>query len=156
MRLILVTPTPAGRSGIGIDEGKTGESTGCTSHRAENIISTVDDQPTPERSLTARQYDVLLALRSGASNKEIAKTLDILDSTVKMHLKSIFRQLGVKNRTQAAMVAVRCGHIHASVCHSSVQETRPDLRTGPDTAPQLDVVLSGSTNPCRQVGTDWH
>lgn len=47
-----------------------------------------------------------MALRSGASNKEIGRKLSIREDTVKVHLRSIFQQLGVKNRTQAAMVAV--------------------------------------------------
>ncbi len=61
----------------------------------------------PPRSLTPRQWEILLALKQGQSNKEIARHLGILESTVKVHLKTIFRQIDVKNRTQAAIYATR-------------------------------------------------
>lgn len=54
-------------------------------------------------ALTPRQREVLTMLVSGASNKEIATDLDIAEATIKMHVTSIFRALGVKNRTQAAL-----------------------------------------------------
>lgn len=56
--------------------------------------------------LTARQHEVLTELGKGASNKQIAYSLGIAEGTVKGQLKVIYRQLGVKNRTQAAMLAV--------------------------------------------------
>jgi DNA-binding NarL/FixJ family response regulator len=59
------------------------------------------------RRLTARQFEILRALKRGASNKEIARNLGILESTVKVHLKSIYRQLHVRNRTQAAIVSAQ-------------------------------------------------
>lgn len=49
-------------------------------------------------SLTARQLDVIVNLRKGYSNKEIARALDISESTVKVHMAAAFRQLGVHNR----------------------------------------------------------
>ncbi|WP_316979882.1 response regulator transcription factor [Shumkonia mesophila] len=55
--------------------------------------------------LTARQHEILMALQNGSSNKQIAQKLGIMESTVKIQLKSIFRRLGVKNRTQAALIA---------------------------------------------------
>lgn len=56
----------------------------------------------PGSRLTARQFEILMALRDGATNKEIGRTLGIYESTVKAHLKSACRRLQVKNRTQAA------------------------------------------------------
>ncbi|WOJ97981.1 response regulator transcription factor [Congregibacter brevis] len=61
-------------------------------------------QHTPD-TLTPRQSEVLSKVAAGASNKQIAATLDITEATAKMHLSSIFKALGVKNRTQAALVA---------------------------------------------------
>lgn len=61
----------------------------------------------PAGGLTARQGEILAALGKGASNKQIAYSLGIVEGTVKGQLKSIYRQLGVKNRTQAAMLALR-------------------------------------------------
>ncbi|MDX9862970.1 MAG: LuxR C-terminal-related transcriptional regulator [Rhodospirillales bacterium] len=74
--------------------------------RAEGDAPATQGLAAHRRQLTARQREVLMALRSGASNKEIGRKLSIREDTVKVHLRSIFQQLGVKNRTQAAMVAV--------------------------------------------------
>ncbi len=63
--------------------------------------------PDGRRGLTARQAEILAALGKGSSNKQIAYSLGIVEGTVKGQLKAIYRQLGVKNRTQAAMLALR-------------------------------------------------
>ncbi|KCV83311.1 putative response regulator receiver protein [Actibacterium atlanticum] len=55
--------------------------------------------------LTPRENDVLKALTAGKSNKEIARDLGITEPTIKLHMKTLYRKLGVNNRTQAAMVA---------------------------------------------------
>jgi DNA-binding NarL/FixJ family response regulator len=57
--------------------------------------------------LTARQQEVLQLLALGHSNKEIAKSLGLLEGTVKVHVRDILRKLGVSNRTQAAMLVAR-------------------------------------------------
>lgn len=57
--------------------------------------------------LAPRQVEILMALRDGASNKEIGRRMGILEATVKVQLKAIFRALGVANRTQAALAASR-------------------------------------------------
>jgi DNA-binding NarL/FixJ family response regulator len=62
-----------------------------------------------EFSLTSRENDILALLSEGHSNREIAQALFLSEKTVKAHLAAIFRKLGVTNRTQAAMVAVRMG-----------------------------------------------
>ena len=59
--------------------------------------------------LTARERDVLRLLVEGASNDEIASRLFITEKTVKTHLSAVFRKLGVVNRTQAAMKAMKEG-----------------------------------------------
>ncbi len=63
--------------------------------------------------LTPRQREILMALKQGQSNKEIGRQLGIPEGTVKVHLKAIYRQLGVNNRTQAAIVASRHRMDHA-------------------------------------------
>lgn len=57
--------------------------------------------------LTKREREVLAHLVEGASNKLIARHLEIREVTVKVHLQSVFRKLGVSNRTQAATAAVQ-------------------------------------------------
>jgi DNA-binding NarL/FixJ family response regulator len=57
--------------------------------------------------LTERQVDVLRLLARGRSNKEIARELGITEGTVKVHLLSVFRLLGVRNRTEAVLAAQR-------------------------------------------------
>lgn len=55
--------------------------------------------------LTTREGEVLLLLRLGKSNKDIANELNLSVNTVKSHLKNLFKKLNVKNRTQATVVA---------------------------------------------------
>lgn len=59
--------------------------------------------------LTDRQRDVFQLLLAGHSNKEIARELGVLEGTVKVHVRAIMQKLGVKNRTQVAVVAARSG-----------------------------------------------
>lgn len=62
-------------------------------------------QVTPaELGLTARQGDILALLLRGLSNKRIALTLDITESTVKEHVTAILERLGVRTRVEAIMV----------------------------------------------------
>ena len=60
-----------------------------------------------EVALTKRESEVLKQLASGATNKEIAITLHVSYETVKEHAQHIFRKIGVTDRTQAAVWAVR-------------------------------------------------
>jgi DNA-binding NarL/FixJ family response regulator len=62
-----------------------------------------------ERSLTSREYDVLLLLAAGRDNPAIGAELFISASTVKHHVAAILGKLGVQNRVQAAVAAVRFG-----------------------------------------------
>lgn len=57
--------------------------------------------------LTKRERDVLAFLVKGNTNKEMADAMFISEKTVKNHLTSIFRKLGVKDRTQAAVYALK-------------------------------------------------
>jgi DNA-binding NarL/FixJ family response regulator len=62
-----------------------------------------------EAGLTPREADILELLAGGNSNREISKQLYLSEKTVKAHLASVFRKLGVTNRTQAAMMAISMG-----------------------------------------------
>ena len=59
--------------------------------------------------LTTRQRELLELVAGGYTNRQIAKTLDISESTVKNHLHAMFGRLGVSSRSQAISVAVRLG-----------------------------------------------
>ena len=61
------------------------------------------------RPLSRRERDVMSLLTKGSSNKEIAKELQIEAVTVALHLSSIYRKLGVTNRTQAVKTAMQHG-----------------------------------------------
>lgn len=56
-------------------------------------------------ALTRRELDVLRGLFAGKSNKEIGRDLELQEVTVKLHVKTLSRKLGAKNRTHAAMIA---------------------------------------------------
>ena len=58
-------------------------------------------------SLTKRELDVLKNLAIGMYNKEIATKLEISERTVKNHVSNIFKKIGVSDRTQAAVFAIR-------------------------------------------------
>jgi DNA-binding NarL/FixJ family response regulator len=59
--------------------------------------------------LTDREREVLAELARGRSNREIARTLAVAEKTVKTHVSAVLTKLGVQDRTQAALYAVRTG-----------------------------------------------
>lgn len=60
-------------------------------------------------TLTAREREVLAAIADGKSNREIARLLRVSEKTVKAHVSAVLAKLGVQDRTQAAVYAVRHG-----------------------------------------------
>lgn len=71
-------------------------------------ISLLQDEDPPEgalATLTRRETDVLRGICEGKSNKEIARDLELQEVTVKLHVKTLSRKLGAKNRTHAAVIA---------------------------------------------------
>ncbi|BEV71348.1 MULTISPECIES: response regulator transcription factor [unclassified Paludibacterium] len=59
--------------------------------------------------LTPRETEILTCLAHGDSNKVIARKLDVAESTVKIHVQSILKKLGLSSRVQAAVYAVEHG-----------------------------------------------
>ena len=65
------------------------------------------------RGLTERERQVLRLLAEGQANKEISAMTGISESTVKTHVASIIEKLGVKSRTEAALIAEKRGYLRA-------------------------------------------
>jgi len=61
--------------------------------------------PDPIHSLSPREHEILSHIARGASNKEIARTLEIAETTVKIHVQHILRKLNLSSRVQAAVYA---------------------------------------------------
>jgi len=59
----------------------------------------------PIHSLSPREHEILAHIARGASNKEIARALDIAETTVKIHVQHILRKLKLSSRVQAAVYA---------------------------------------------------
>ena len=73
---------------------------------AATAVSTAGDGAV---RFTPRQTEILRAVVDGQSNKEIARDLNIIEGTVKAHIRSMMGKLRVRNRTQLAIVATRLG-----------------------------------------------
>jgi two-component system, NarL family, nitrate/nitrite response regulator NarL len=114
-RLVIRTAQPEGsnQSEIGVDK--------LRSDGAEHEDVSVGIGPLPQRpmnvppvrnhhSLSEREAQMLEGLVKGHPNKVIARTCDIAEATVKVHIKAILRKIRVENRTQAAIWAMSNGY----------------------------------------------
>lgn len=80
-------------------------------HVANPSASVLPDQKLISQ-LSEREREVLRLLASGLGNSEIAQTLFLSEGTVKNYVSVIFSKLGVTDRTQAAILAIRAGLVH--------------------------------------------
>ncbi len=114
-RLVIrpVQPERSNQSEIGVDK--------LRSDGAEHEDVSVSIGPLPQRpmnvppvrnhhSLSEREAQMLEGLVKGHPNKVIARTCDIAEATVKVHIKAILRKIRVENRTQAAIWAMSNGY----------------------------------------------
>lgn len=78
---------------------------------AARLVETLaaEDGKEPLDRLTPREREVLVLIGRGFSNKRIANELELSEKTVKTHVGHVLAKLGVTDRTQAAVVAVRAG-----------------------------------------------
>jgi two-component system, NarL family, response regulator LiaR len=78
---------------------------------AARLVDAIAQAPgtEPSEQLTPREREVLELIGRGLSNKLIARELEIAEKTVKAHVGHLLAKLGVTDRTQAALYAVRAG-----------------------------------------------
>lgn len=79
--------------------------------QTEGLGRSYNDPGEPFQPLSSREMEVLSYVTRGMSNKEIALLLGISQQTVKNHVTSLLRKLGVEDRTQAAIYAIRRGWV---------------------------------------------
>lgn len=79
--------------------------------KTETAVRPYSDPGEPFHPLSVREMEVLECVTLGMSNKEIAGYLGISHQTVKNHVTAILRKLGVEDRTQAAVYALRRGWV---------------------------------------------
>lgn len=93
-------------------------------HRVVNHTGDVIDTDTSKslHPLSSREMEVLAYITQGKSNKEIATILKISQQTIKNHVTAILRKLGVSDRTQAAIFALRHGWVRMDAQHLNSQE----------------------------------
>lgn len=79
--------------------------------RATPRPGTAPAEPAPDglAALSPREREIVAEIARGLSNKEIARTLDIAETTVKIHVQHILRKLGLTSRVQAAVYATGRG-----------------------------------------------
>lgn len=92
-------------------EGDSVVSAEMTSKLVKGLRQSVDSSEAADEkdALTPREHEILGYLAKGASNKEIARTLDLAESTVKIHVQHILRKLNLSSRVQAAVYAIEHG-----------------------------------------------
>ena len=75
---------------------RTGEATGGSADQAPWL-----------ETLTSRELEVLKGVARGLSNKEIGRELALAEVTVKLHLRGVFRKIGARSRSEAAVIATK-------------------------------------------------
>lgn len=77
------------------------------------------------RGMSNRERQILCCLIDGESNKSIARRLRVTEATIKVHMKSLMRKIGCRNRTQAAIWAINHG-VNGPVEPPSQRDSRHD------------------------------
>jgi two-component system nitrate/nitrite response regulator NarL len=96
-------------------EGESVVSPQMTSKLVQGLKAPAKAEPSPAEKdkLSPREREILAFLAKGASNKEIARHLDLAESTVKIHVQHILRKLNLSSRVQAAVYAVEAGLVQS-------------------------------------------
>jgi DNA-binding NarL/FixJ family response regulator len=82
---------------------------GGGTHVSERAAASLAERAIAGAALSAREVEVLKWIAAGKSNKEIAALLFVSEGTVKTHVLNIHHKLGVDDRTEAVVVAIRRG-----------------------------------------------
>lgn len=85
----------------------------------QDLVRKVRDEQRPLNHLTVREREVLARVARGLTNRQIAAELFMSVHTVKLHIANILRKLGLPNRTEAAVFAVREGLIEDGAAPSA-------------------------------------
>ncbi len=102
-------------------------------------------RPSGLTQLTPRQREVLRLAAMGATYKEIASRLGVTSKTARNHLANLYLQLGVHNRAEAVMSALRLGLVDPS--HVATQASRTDVDGGGRAAVVFAEANASSTSP---------
>lgn len=107
---------PKGATGAGIVEIFRLVTTGGAYVSAEVVTrlvrsreAVISNSTSTKSFLSPREYTLLESLKLGSSNKEIARSLQISESAVKLYLRNLFHKLRVKNRTEAVITGIKMG-----------------------------------------------
>jgi DNA-binding NarL/FixJ family response regulator len=84
-----------------------------TPRAAARLMQAISAPQSPEE-LTERETEVLRLLAQGYSNKQIARSLNNTEKTIKTHVSRILSKLGVQSRTQATLYAIRTGLVSSA------------------------------------------
>ena len=76
-------------------------------HSAQPTSTPLEAEQLPENPFTRREQEILAMIAAGQSNQEIADLLYITPGTVRVHVHSILKKLEVRDRTQAAVLAIQ-------------------------------------------------
>ncbi len=95
----------------------------------EQLSSRTEAAQRVKNDLTKRELEVLRLLSTGATNMEIAEQLVVSEGTVKNHVSNILGQLGLRDRTQAAIYAIE-NHLFDSLVHGGLSQE--ERQAGPE------------------------
>ncbi|RKE98625.1 response regulator transcription factor [Ichthyenterobacterium magnum] len=74
-------------------------------HKQTNATKEIDYKKIEDLDISKREYEVLLGISEGLSNKEIGEKLFVSESTIKTHVSNLLTKLNAKRRTQALQIA---------------------------------------------------
>lgn len=108
-----------------------------------------------EPLLSERELDIMRQVVTGASNREIAHSLDISHNTVKVHLRNIFEKLGVASRTEATLYVIKEGWVQVDskgTGSNGASDTTPSVLEMEDEEDAADEAFENETETDRNNG----